>query len=143
MAGHRRRAGSEWGRVVVGRPAAAALSRGRGSSVRVQRARYTWHPPPDVAAELPPGFKIEFDCFTDPDGVRRFTPRDVAAFLLWASLGGHAILLSRYGSTPEQRSSYGATRLLYQKGPGLREHLTRTFTRESDLYVTQAERADG
>lgn len=139
MTGHQGGSGSGWGCITV-----EPLAPARGSAGRVQTARYTWRPPPNVAAELPPDFALSFDCLTGADGVRRFAPRDtVPAFVVTAALGGYALLETRPGLTPEQRFSYQATRLVYQKAAGLREHLDRAFARESDLYVPRAGRAGG
>ena len=139
MAGHQGGSGSDWGSVAI-----EPLAPSRGSAVRVRTARYTWHPPPGAAAELPPDFALSFDCLAGPDGVRQFAPGGpVPAFVLRAALGGYALLAARHGLTPEQRFGYHATRLVYQKAAGLREHLDRTFARESDLYVPRAGRAGG
>ncbi|MDB5308563.1 MAG: hypothetical protein JWO38_2765 [Gemmataceae bacterium] len=94
--------------------------------------------------ELPTAFALGFDCLIGPGGTRRFIPADLTpTFVLRAALGGAALLTRRHDLTPEHRFSYRATHLLYQLGPGLREHLGRTFTRKTDLYVPHAGRVAG
>ena len=82
------------------------------------------------------------DCLTGRDGSRRFTPAGgVKPFLLEASLGGLALLSRVRDLDAEGRFSYHAMRLIFQHAPLLREHLGRSFKRESDLVVAGAERA--
>ena len=107
-----------------------------------EMSRYTWRPRAVLRSELPHGFRIEMDCMTARDGSRRFTPAGgVEAFLIKASLGGLALLSEDKGLDAEWRSSYHAMRLIFQRAPLLREHLARSFKRESDLVVAGAERA--
>lgn len=99
-------------------------------------AHYLWRSPPDIVAQLPPDFSLKLVCLTGRDGVRRFAPvGGVSVFIVPASLGGYALLTRDVNPGPEQRFSYHATRLVYQKAPHLREHLDREFSREADLYV--------
>ncbi len=98
--------------------------------------RYTWRPPHGIEGELPQGFSLTFDCLTGPDGVRRFAPEGgIHSFIIKAALGGEAVRTGLIEPSPEQRFSDRAMRLFYQMSPGFREHLDRTFTRESDFYV--------
>jgi hypothetical protein len=82
------------------------------------------------------------DCLTGRDGLRRFAPAGrLEPFLLRASLGGLAVLAKTRGLDAEGRFGYDAMRLIFQHAPLLREHLGRSFKRESDLYIPGVERA--
>ncbi|MDB5307237.1 MAG: hypothetical protein JWO38_1439 [Gemmataceae bacterium] len=143
MAGYQGGSASDLGCVEVGPPADKPLTPARsgGSPIRLRSARYTWRPPPDLVAGLPADFALEFDCYAGPDGVRRFVPREgLPTFIPRAALGGFGLLTRRGQMASPQRFSYRASQLLYQLAPGLREHLDRTFARESDLYVPAAGR---
>jgi hypothetical protein len=94
-----------------------------------------WRPSTDIEASLPPGFRLEMIGLVGPGGTRRFVPaKGVEAFLLEASLGGLAVLGRLRDLEPQERFSYNAMRLIFQQAPRLREHLSRSFNREADLY---------
>lgn len=115
---------------------------GVGEASIAERSLYTWRPRAVLRSELPPGFRIAMDCLTGRDGSRRFPPAGgVKPFLLEASLGGLALLSRVRDLDAEGRSSYHAMRLIFRHAPLLREHLGRSFKRESDLVVAGAERA--
>jgi hypothetical protein len=104
--------------------------------------RYTWWPAAVLAPNLPSGFSLALKCLTARDGTRRFAPADgVEDFLFRASLGGLAILTQVRSVDAETRFSYDAMRLIFQHAPRLREHLSRTFAREADLFIPGLERA--
>jgi hypothetical protein len=80
-------------------------------------------------------------CLTARDGTRWFAPADgVEPFLLPTSVGGLAILAQEQDLDAEARFSYHAMRLIFQHARRLREHLARSFMRESDLYIRGVER---
>src|SRR4051794_33942367 len=99
----------------------------------VNRSRFTWRPAPVIQHELPPGFHLSLNCLTAEDGIRRFAPDTLGSFLVEASLGGHAILSRLKDLSEKERRRHHLTRLVFQQGPWLREHLNRTFQREQDF----------
>jgi hypothetical protein len=106
-------------------------------SISFERTSYRWHPCSDAQLDLPPGFCLALEALSGRDRNRRFTPgpEGVLAFIIQASLAGHAILTRCRCIDSERRFSYHTMRLLYQLAPKLREHLGRSFHREQDLYV--------
>jgi hypothetical protein len=130
---------TDWGRIHI------AADPGVPESIDgppIRAVRHTWHPPADVGGDLPAGFALRFDALGRSRG-RRFVPELLLpAFVLCAAAAGGAALLTR-DADPQYRFTYRATRLVYQKAAGLREHLARTFARESDLSVGHAGRDAG
>ena len=109
-------------------------------SLTVDVERYTWQPP--AGLDLPKGFDLSLDCWTAPDGLRRFVPPDTEAMILKASLLGWSILRDRGLLDRQQSFSYHIMRLLYQHAGRRKECLGREFRREGDLRVTPAVRSD-
>jgi len=46
-----------------------------GVEVTVHLAEYHYEPPPDLGLSIPQLQSLTFDCYTGPDGIRRFVPR--------------------------------------------------------------------
>jgi hypothetical protein len=102
----------------------------------MRRLRYTWRPSPELARDLPEGFSLTLECLTGPDGIRRFAPEEpLGAFIAKAALGGEALLSRLRSVDAHERYGLRVNRLLYQLGPGLREHLGRSFRRAADLSI--------
>jgi hypothetical protein len=110
---------SRWGRMTI-----------------AEDGRHTWRPTDEIANDVYTEFEIAMDCVTGRDGSRRFTPSaDLGAFVLTASLGGLAILAKSKELGPDEQKSYHFMRLIFQRAPCMREHLNRSFTRRSDLWI--------
>lgn len=104
---------------------------------------YRWVPARDMFKELPQGFRIELLCASSSDGIRRFVPCDgYEQFISECFTGGLAILDRSQSLSPEQRSSYRASFLLFQKIRRSKSHLMRRFHWSRDLFVRPAGRVD-
>lgn len=102
---------------------------------------YIWRPSQEIAADLPPDFCLRFQCVNAADGFRCFVPAGAfGAFLIEAALGGSVLLAHRLGLSSEQRSHFRVMRLIFQLGAHLREHFSRSFKKEKDLYLAKSSR---
>lgn len=102
----------------------------------------TWQPPYQVACQLPEGFVLEFECWLGKDSIRRFFPtKGVDAFVLEASLAGHAILADRAkeGNPP---ISHHELRLFNQFSRCTREYLGATLKLGRLLNISRSGRPD-
>jgi hypothetical protein len=103
--------------------------------------RYTWRPTTTIERKLPARLSQSFDCYIGRDRVRRFTPScPLPAFLVEADLTGSVLLAHRLALDPAQRLCRHQMRLIFQLAPYLREHFSRSFKREEDLYLPRAVR---
>jgi len=131
-----------WGRIEIEDLGEVQLSRENdATSLVVRRSQYTWSPSPEL--DLPRNSPLLFGCDLGSDGIRRFTPREpAAAFILRASLVGHAILEMNGFLPRKQRQLCHAKRLFFQQSNHLGEYFRRRFRRRGDLLVTQAARIE-
>jgi hypothetical protein len=91
-----------------------------------------------IAGRVPAGYRLELECRLI-GGVRCFLPvGGIAGFVVHASIAGLALLARLQGLTKEQEQTYDRMRFIWQQAPLVREHLTRGFRAESDLYAAYA-----
>lgn len=131
------------GRVVKEAPVERTLSSdGHGQTAAFTVTPHVWLPRDTLRGDLPVGFQLRLECLTGTSTRRRFRPTGaISAFVLQASLGGHAILAARRRLDRATSFSLDMSRLLYQKTPRLRDKLCRTFRRTEDLYLSPAQRS--
>lgn len=119
------------------------------NSVTTERAdrptltRHLWWPSDVIRHDVVMGLPIVLDSSGIGRNDRRFTvPPGLSKsnWILFASLGGHAILRHLHPTSREQHSGYHAMRLIYQLAPRLRENLVRGFRRLEDLYIPRPAR---
>lgn len=135
---------SRWGQITVKDLGERVLQSQRDSrsAVTIQQTHYVWRPDPCLELRNDQ-FRIEFDCWTDSDGTRRFVPiAPIHEFVRLASVIGFQILVQLQELNEQQRFSYHAMRLLYQRAQTLRESFGRTFKRQEDLLITAQVRED-
>jgi hypothetical protein len=113
--------------------------RGLTHKTLAKHSRYTWNPIEKLG--LPTAVTLSLECHTAADGERWFCPSDAGAFLRNAALAGYAIRELHGELSREYLFSCGIMMQIFQQSAALREHLTRTFTRMSDLTVTRSLRA--
>jgi hypothetical protein len=110
----------------------------RHGIVVVGGSRYSWRPPAVIASRVPTGYRLELECRL-VGGARCFLPAGgIPGFVVQASLAGLALLARLQRLTKEQEQTYDRMRFVWQQAPLVREHLTRGFHAESDLYAAYA-----
>jgi hypothetical protein len=103
---------------------------------------FTWHPPYQVACQLPPGFVLQINCMKSKDA-RRFIPaKPTTAFVFEASLAGHALLADRDQEGVEDGLSHHEARLFNQFSRHLREYLGGTLKLGRLLKISPTGRPD-
>ncbi len=101
----------------------------------------TWHPPAELAGELPEGYELQVACCTLEGGTRYFRfVGEVDSFMRVARAGGLAVLLHEKRISPEDATRYRVMFQLYDwlRSRGLR--LERTFTAALDLVLRRRSR---
>jgi hypothetical protein len=135
----------KWGSILVEQDAedlAATLQLQTGHALPAFTSlRHTWTPPADMHPELPEGFTLSLRSVVGPDGVRRFFPvDDLTSFFTDAFAGGLALHNRLKNMSPEQRYSYRAMWLLFQRIRATREHFANSFRYADSLRVSPSAR---
>lgn len=107
---------------------------------RVAGIKYDWHPSPELTVQLPDGFHFPMRCLVGPDGLRRFYPSSFEGQIAGGFLGGLAILTLVGNLDPEQRHSYRATYMLFERVRRTREHLGNSLLNATSLRVSRVGR---
>jgi len=97
---------------------------------------------PDGELDLPINFTVQFECFRDSDGMRRFAPLDgYQSFLYRASLAGEALRFDpRLGCGPPRYEDQ-AMRLVFSAIRRWSEHFDRDFLHPQDLLISRSGRS--
>jgi hypothetical protein len=107
------------------------------------RALYRWLPPADLSSDLSSDFCFDFVVYDD-DGIRRFLPlRNADQMIHYGFLAGIAMLSRDPAFTREDRNRFRAMKLIFDRGQQLKEHQTRRFKSQADLYVCKTGRGGG
>jgi hypothetical protein len=133
---------SKWGRVeiVPDDPGVQDRLRALQPGVPLTLTRWRWVPPRSWANELPNEFDFSLRCLTTDSG-RRFYPwLGIDGHLATAFAGGLAALIEAFKLTGEQRFSYRAQWLLFQRLRATRERLNNQLKHPSSLRVRRSGR---
>jgi hypothetical protein len=116
----------------------------------IQYERQVWHPAPELAADLPPGFAIPLACWTDQNGLRRWLPEDSLIrkrspdeVIGQMFLGGLEILRRVKDLNHDAVASYLLMFHLFSRRGFLSECYTQKFAWSSDLYIPPGGRVFG
>jgi hypothetical protein len=102
--------------------------------------RHVWRPSPELLHQLPEGYSFAMRCVVGPDGLRRFYPGSFEGQIATAFQGGLAILSLMGNLSPEQRYSYRAMYLLFERLRKTREHLGNALLNATSLRVSRVGR---
>ena len=140
----RRTRPSPFGEIAVTPMSRAVFGEGGPSRFEEEQFQVIWSPPNPLRANLPEEFELEFACYVDCDGIRRFVPMGgYETFIHRAFLAGVAIRVHEERLDLVDRNLFYARHHFFQRARRMPEHFDRHFNTSSDIDVRPAGRGGG
>ena len=132
-----------WGdlEVLPEEPSVVEWYRTRLHGLSFSVTRYRWLPPSEWGEELRGECALTLRCLQGECGRRFYPVASVEDYLATAFACGLAALTQAFGLSGEQRSSYGAQWLLFQRLLATREHLKNHLGNPASLRVRRSGRS--